>query len=432
MSKVVEITIGEVEGLLEQGKKVKVETLDGEFTEIKKFIHKGVLPTYKVVLENGLSFKGTLNHRCFTSRGWLEVGEFIVDETELLTDSGYSVVKEVSSVGQEEIVDVSVAHPEQCYYGNGILHHNTGKSYLAAQVCAQAQKMGIMPVYFDSESAIDSDFLENAGCDLEVMTYMQATTAEDVLETMESLMSQYPDQQFLFVWDSLSNTPSRKEDMSNFDPQSTVAIIPRVLSVGFKKLTLPIANHRCALLVLQQLKTRIPSNPMEANMVRIDPYIENGGKALQYATSLHIRLTGRKAKAAYVLNDAGFRIGSEVKAKIHKSRFGTQGRECTFQIIWGEQDVRVLNDESLLEAIMPHEAVKQSGAWLEIDGFPKFYASNFAKMLEEKQGFRERVMEIFEEQVIQKFDKKIGNAEDYYSVDKEVEMSDDKDPKGEK
>ena len=50
----------------------------------------------------------------------------------------------------------------------------TGKSYMAAQIAANAQKMGIDVVYFDSESAIDPSFLVNAGCDLEKLLYVQA------------------------------------------------------------------------------------------------------------------------------------------------------------------------------------------------------------------------------------------------------------------
>ena len=48
----------------------------------------------------------------------------------------------------------------------------TGKSYMAVQVAANAQKMGMMVVYFDSESAIDPSFLERAGCDLERLMWV--------------------------------------------------------------------------------------------------------------------------------------------------------------------------------------------------------------------------------------------------------------------
>ena len=64
----------------------------------------------------------------------------------------------------------------------------TGKSYMAAQIAANAQKMGIDVVYFDSESALDSSFLEKAGCDVGNILYTQASSGEFVLETIEELL----------------------------------------------------------------------------------------------------------------------------------------------------------------------------------------------------------------------------------------------------
>ena len=66
---------------------------------------------------------------------------------------------------------------------------STGKSYMAAQVAANAQKQGKLVIYFDSESAIDPSFLERSGCDLERLMYIQAASVEFVLETIEELLS---------------------------------------------------------------------------------------------------------------------------------------------------------------------------------------------------------------------------------------------------
>ena len=127
----------------------------------------------------------------------------------------------------------------------------TGKSYMAAQIAANAQKMGIDVVYFDSESAIDPQFLENAGCDLSRLLYIQATTVEFVLDTIEELLG--TEHQFLFIWESLAMTPSNKVAEGDFNPNSNVAVKARVLSVGTKKLTIPIADNQSSFLVLKQL-----------------------------------------------------------------------------------------------------------------------------------------------------------------------------------
>ena len=70
----------------------------------------------------------------------------------------------------------------------------TGKSYMAAQIAANAQKQGKMVVYFDSESAIDPSFLERSGCDLERLIYVQASSVEFVLETIEDILGAADDQ----------------------------------------------------------------------------------------------------------------------------------------------------------------------------------------------------------------------------------------------
>ncbi len=128
---------------------------------------------------------------------------------------------------------------------------STGKSYMAVQVAANAQKMGMMVVYFDSESAIDPSFIERAGCDLERLMYVQASSVEFVLETIEELLGA-TDEQMLFIWDSLAFTPSVSDVEGDFNPQSSMAVKARILAKGMSKLVIPIADKRATFLVLNQ------------------------------------------------------------------------------------------------------------------------------------------------------------------------------------
>ena len=291
----------------------------------------------------------------------------------------------------------------------------TGKSYLAAQVAANAQKMGIDVVYFDSESAIDPSFLERAGCDLENLLYVQATSVEFVLETIEELMGS-GENRMLFIWDSLALTPAISDIEGDFNPQSSMAVKARILAKGMSKLTVPIANSQSTFLVLNQLKANITRSPSEALTT---PYMTPGGKAMIYAYSLRIWLTGRKAKASFVTDDKGFRIGSEVKVKLEKSRFGTQGRQCNFKILWGDE-IGVQDEESWFDAIKGSKCLSSSGSWYSLqyeDGtVDKFQPSRWMKALESDK-FKARVLEIMDREVIQKFDKREGDAKDFYDTD---------------
>ena len=295
----------------------------------------------------------------------------------------------------------------------------TGKSYMAAQIAGNAQRLGIDVIYFDAESAIDPEFLTKAGCDVEELLYVQASSVEFVLETIESLLANN-ESQMLFIWDSIALTPSISDIESDFNPLSTMAVKPRILSKGMAKLVQPIANKKATLLILNQLKTNITRRPSEAMTT---PYFTPGGKALAYAYSLRVWLTARKGKASFIYDDKGFRIGTEVKAKIEKSRFGTQGRECSFKIIWGLQDVKIMDKESWLEAIKASDNLINSGAWFTLcyeDGTEeKFQSKNWVEKLNDEK-FYNRVMELLEKEVVMKFDKRLGSASDFYGEEEKA------------
>jgi recombination protein RecA len=275
----------------------------------------------------------------------------------------------------------------------------TGKSYMAAQIAANAHA--------------------NAGCDIENIMYLQAISVEMVLETIETILAEFADRQVLFIWDSLALTPSVTDIEGDFNPLSSMAVKPRILSKGMSKLVVPIANAGATLLVLNQLKTNITSNVAEALTT---PYFTPGGKAMSYAYSLRVWLTGRKAKASFITDERGFRIGNEVKAKIEKSRFGTAGRLCNFKIVWGG-NVGIQDEESWFEAVKSSEHLTSGGAWYTLkygDGTEeKFQASRWMEKLQEEK-FKARILELMDEEVVLKFDKRLGDASEFYDDENEV------------
>ena len=242
-----------------------------------------------------------------------------------------------------------------------------GKSYLAVQIATEAQKQGKFVVYYDAESAIDPKFLKDAGIDMgSDFLYIQAISVEKVLKSIEDMMIQFGDQQsILFIWDSIAATSAEKDLEGDFNPQTSMAVKPRIFSKAFPKLTIPLANNQCALLLINQLKTNITTNVAEAMTT---PYIAPGGKAIEYFSSLRVWLTGRKSKASYIYDEVGRVVGSEVKATIQKSRFGSLKANCTFKIMWGD-GVGIQDEESWFTAIKLSgtEKLKQSGAWYTIE-----------------------------------------------------------------
>ena len=108
---------------------------------------------------------------------------------------------------------------------------------------------------------------------------------------------------------------------------------------------------------------------------------------------------------------------------MEKSRFGTQGRQCNFRILWGDE-IGIQDDESLFDAIAGSSNLVRTGAWytlLDSSGNAlgaKFQATKWTDRMAEEE-FRSRVHEIMDEEVIYKFDKREGNAADFYEENDE-------------
>lgn len=299
---------------------------------------------------------------------------------------------------------------------------STGKSFMAIQLIANAQKMGLIPVYADPEDALDTSFMERAGVNIEDVIYMQPANLETWLEAIETLMKDHG-HKFLFILDSLAATPTKSDVKGDYNPNSSVGVKARVLSLAFQKLRPMLAETDSTLVLLNQLKTNISglgevTNPKYAKITQ--KYITPGGKAPEYWASLRIWLTSSTSKDKNVFDDKGYRVGSFVKATLIKSRFGTQDRYAEFKIKWGEE-VGVMDDESLLDAIKGSDSLK-TGVWNYLysatgEEVAKWQGleTGFVEQMKTNAAFKDRVMEIVEEEIIMKFDKRLGKAEDFYN-----------------
>ena len=122
------------------------------------------------------------------------------------------------------------------------------------------------------------------------------------------------------------------------------------------------------------------------------------------------------------MDDKGYRIGSEVKVKIEKSRFGTQGRQCNFKILWGDE-IGVQDEESWFEAIKSSKHLASSGAWYTLthaDGSEeKFQPSKWPEKMKEEK-FKNRILGIMDEEVILKFDRREVDAAQFYNSEEAV------------
>ncbi len=225
-------------------------------------------------------------------------------------------------------------------------HESTGKTLLAMQIAANTQKLGGLVIYIDPEHALNSDFAERVGLNLEKdFIHMTPSSMEKVFEALYKIFHWLDDlekkDKFKYpcvsiFWDSIPATPAQEDlDKENPNPTANVGLMSRVLSKNLKQLLGVSGRKNVALVFLNQLRTKIGAMPGE------DPYNTVGGKSLPYYASVRVRLssTGKiKDKNDEV-------IGITTRGEVKKTRFGPPHRKVDFEIYFTKG---VDNIESLI------------------------------------------------------------------------------------
>lgn len=317
---------------------------------------------------------------------------------------------------------------------------SVGKSYMALQIAVNAQKdLGMTVVYADPEAGIDSEFMRRAGCDLDALLYVKPPDLETWYEIMEEMLKQRQEgERMLFILDSLASIPCKSDNDGDYNPNSSVGVKARIQSKAMQKISMPLQEADATYVILNQLKTNISGlaqvpNPKYATDSQ--RYSVPGGKAAEYAASLRVWLTGSQSKKLIVLDDKGYRVGSYVKARLEKSRFGSQGRICEFKILWGER-VGVMDEESILEAVKAAPEVKL-GAWNSLkmeNGYEKKWqgSDKFVELMRTEPEFKSNIMSLLMRDVVLAFENKTVDANQFYDLTSEELEKLDKEAKAKK
>jgi recombination protein RecA len=191
------------------------------------------------------------------------------------------------------------------------------KSTIAGMVAAQAQLRDMPVVYLDTEAATSMARLKMLGVNTETLIYVQPNCLEDVYDTIaQVLTSKIKDQSWdgpaLIIWDSLAQTPAKKEiEMEEGDEYTKeMAVRARVNSMGLRKLTMPIQNAQVTLLIVNQLRENVGQTFGEK-------YSSPGGHAPKYAAIQRIRLS---ATNTVKIDEARGITGKKIQAKTIKNK----------------------------------------------------------------------------------------------------------------
>ncbi len=227
---------------------------------------------------------------------------------------------------------------------------SSGKTTLALQVIAQAQKTGGLAAFVDAEHALDAAYAQKLGVDLEGLLVSQPDNGEQALEIVEVLVrSNSVD---VVVVDSVAALVPRAEIEGEMG-ESQMGLQARLMSQALRKLTGAVSKSKTCLIFINQLREKI-------GVMFGSPETTTGGRALKFYASVRVDI-----RRIASIKDGEAVVGGRTRVKIVKNKLAPPFREAEFDIMYGEG---VSREGDLLDLAVEHKIVDKSGAWFAYGG----------------------------------------------------------------